>query len=192
MANKIITVHFTINGNATTGLTPTIDIYELDITNPSTNTHVVVAGAATEVGLGWYRYDFITYNPAKNYVYTFDGGSALQNFERFKIGGNESYVEEIAPAVWEEQTTDHLNSGTTGLALTNIKSDTASVMVSQSAITLLIELLLKYERNRTRIDIPTATLTIYDNDNITPLTTFSLKDHMGNPSVAEVCERLSI
>jgi stress response protein SCP2 len=65
-------------------------------------------------------------------------------------------------------------------------------MVSQSAITLLIELLLKYERNRTRIDVAQATLTIYDNDNVTPLTVFSLKDHMGNPSVAEVCERLAI
>jgi hypothetical protein len=192
MANKIITVHFTTNGAAVIGLSPTIDVYELDTTNPTTNTLVVDNGIVTEIGLGWYRYDFITYNPTKNYVYTFDGGISLPNYERYKIGGNESYVEEISSGVWEEPTLNHLTTGSTGFALTQIKSTTEAVMVSQGTISLLLNTLLKYERNRTRIDIPTATLTIYDNDGTTVLTKFSLKDHLGNPSVAEVCERMPI
>ena len=190
MAHKIITVHFSANGIPVTGLFPTIDIYSLNLANPAINTKVITAGSTIEIGMGWYRYDFMSYDSTLNYVYTFDGGAGLTDCERYKIGGNESYVEDISSNVWEEQTTSHLNSGTTGFAITQIKSDTTSVMISQGTITLLIQTLLKYERNRTRIDVPTATLTIYDDDGTTPLTVFNLKDHLGNLSVAEVCERL--
>ena len=139
MATKLLTVHFTRLGTPITGLTPVIDIFELGVT---TNTHVVVAGATIEVGLGWYRYDFTTYDAKKNYVFTFDGGTALDNCERYKIGGNESYIEEISD----------------------------EISISQTALTALINTMLKYERNRTKIDIAAATLTIYDDDCVTPLT----------------------
>ncbi|PPD55677.1 MAG: hypothetical protein CTY12_00025 [Methylotenera sp.] len=189
MATKILTVHFTSSGIPQVGLTPVIDIFELDATNPLLNTHVVTAAATVEVGLGWYRYNFTSYNPTKNYVFTFDGGNTLIDCDRYKIGGNESYVEEISSQVWEEQSTDHLNAGTTGFLFTQIKSDTTSIMVSQGTITSLVNTLLKYERNRTKIDTANATLTIFDDDCTTPLTVFNLRDHLGNPSIQEVCER---
>jgi hypothetical protein len=192
MTHKIISVHFTSVGTPITGLTPTIDIYELNLNDPSTNTLIVVAGETTEIGSGWYRYDFLTYDDTKNYVYTFDGGDTLTAGERYKIGGNESYVEEISSEVWNEPSLNHLEANTTGFLLTQIHSDSSSIMISQVTLTSLINTVLKYERNRTKIDVPSATLTIYDNDGVTPLTIFSLKDHLGNLSVSEVCERLPI
>lgn len=189
MARKIITVHFTTNGTPQIGLTPTIDVYELHPTNPLLDTLLINDGVTTEIGNGWYRYDFLNYDFTKNYVYSFDGGIGLPACERYKIGGNESYVEDISSEVWEEQSTDHLNAGTTGFLLTQIKSDTTSIMVSQGTITSLVNTLLKYERNRTKIDTVNATLTIYDDDCTTPLTVFNLRDHLGNPSIQEVCER---
>lgn len=158
MATKLLTVHFTHLGTPITGLTPIIDIFEL---GTATNTHVVISGNTVEVGLGWYRYDFTTYDAKKNYVFTFDGGVTLDSCERYKIGGNESYAEEISDIV----------------------------SVSQAAISALINTMLKYERNRTKIDVAAATLTIFDDDCTTPLTVFNLKDHLGMPSISEVCER---
>lgn len=194
MANKIITVHFTNNGAPQTGLTPTIDIFELNPLVPSSNTQVVTAGATVEIGMGFYRYDFATYDPTKNYVFSFDGGASLSGCDRYKYGGNESYVEDIAPAsaaaTWEESATNHLNTGTTGLLLTQIKADTASILISETAMTTLLNTMLKYQRNRTKIDVANAQLIIYDDDCTTPLTTFNLRDFNGMPSVQEVCERI--
>lgn len=195
--HKIISVLFTSQGVPTEGLTPTIDIYELNLLTTTTNTLIVDDGDTIEIGGGWYRYDFLTYDPEKNYVYTFDGGATLNDFDRYKYGANESYIEEIVPAVWEEQVVSHLDTGTTGLALaqikadtTSISTDTAAIIVSEAAITTLLNLLLKYERNRTKIDTVNAQLIIYDDDCTTPLTTFNLLDFNGMPSVQDVCQRV--
>lgn len=190
MANKIITVHYTAVGIPQTGLAPVIDIFELDAVVPTTNTQVVFAGSTVEIGAGWYRYDFGAYDPTKNYVFVFDGGGALAAGDRYKYGGNDSYREDIAPAVWDESTVAHVASGTTGLMLSQIKADTAAVLISEAAMTTLLSTLLKYERNRTKIDTTNAQLIIYDDDCITPLTTFNLHDFNGMPSVQEVCERI--
>jgi hypothetical protein len=190
MAHKIITAHFTVSGAPTTGLSPIIDIYELDLNNPNVNTLVINNGAFTEIGIGWYRYDFLTYDLTKNYVYTIDGGAALDGAERWKIGGNESYIEDISSGVWEEPNLDHVQAGTTGFMLNQIKADTTSISIGQNTLTTLVNIMLKYERNRTKIDTTNATLTIYNDDGTTPLTIFNLKDHLGNPSIAEVAERV--
>lgn len=190
MPNKIITVHFTSNGTPQPGLSPTIDIFELHPTNPSLNTQVVVAGATVEIGQGWYRYDFATYSPSKSYVFSFDGGGALAACDRYKYGGNESYVEDIAPAVWDQTATDHTQVGSTGLVLSQVNANTASLLISEAAMTTLLNTLLKYERNRTKIDVANSQMIIYDDDGVTPLTVFDLRDFNGMPSVQEVCERM--
>lgn len=186
---KIITIHFTSGSIPRTGLSPIIDIFELG-TAVTASTHVVNGAAVSEVGGGWYRYDFATYDPAKNYVFNVDGGSVLADCERYKYGGNESYVEDITKNVLEEPLIDHATTGSLAETITMIKADTASIMVSEAAIVILLDTLLKYSRNRTKIDTANAQLIIYDNDGTTPLTTFNLKDFNGMPSVQEVCERI--
>lgn len=190
MATKIITVHYTVNGTPQPGLSPTIDVFMLSSTNPSINTHVVTAGSTVEIGMGWYRYDFTSYDPTKSYVFSFDGGGSLAACDRYKFGGNESYVEDIVPAVWDEAATNHTQTGSTGMLLNQIQANTASILISETAMTTLLDTLLKYERNRTKINVADATMTIYDDDGTTPLTVFNLIDFNGMPSVQEVCERM--
>ena len=97
---KIITAFFTQGGVPKTGLTPTVDIYELDPTIPTTNTLVVSADALVEIGNGWYRYDFLTYEYTNNYVFTVDGGTGVDS--RYLTGGNDSFQEDISYQAWEE------------------------------------------------------------------------------------------
>mgnify|MGYP003474763392 CR=1 FL=1 len=192
MATKILTVHFTSSGSPATGLSPTVDIYELDPVTPTTNTLIVDNGATVEIGAGWYRYQFTTYDTAKSYVFTFDGGVGLPAYERYKVGGNETYAEEVSDSVWDETANAHVQSGSTGLILQQTKADTASIVVSEVTIVTLLNLLLKYQRNRTKIDLVNSQLIIYDNDCITPLTTFNLLDFNGMPNVQEVCEKVPL
>lgn len=186
MATKIITAHFSVGGVPQINLTPTIDLFELG----ATNTQVINDGNLAEIGNGWYRYDFSGYNPSKAYVFTIDGGTSLAVCDRYKYGGNESYAEDITSAVLNEPLINHSTSGSLAETVNMIKADTASIMVSESAIVILLDTLLKYQRNRTKIDTANAQLIIYDDDGTTPLTTFNLKDFNGMPSVQEVCERI--
>ena len=186
---KIITVHFTSNSIQCTGLSPIIDIFELGAIVTSSSL-VVSSAAMTEIGGGWYRYDFLTYDPSKNYVFNIDGGDTLSDYDRYKYGGNESYVEDITKTVLEEPLITHTMSGSLAEQVVMIKADTASILVSEAAIIIMLDTLLKYQRNRTRIDTANAQLVIYDDDGTTPLTTFDLKDFNGMPSVQEVCERI--
>lgn len=190
MATKILTAHFSISGTPVVGLTPTIDIYELDPAVPTNNPMVVSGDPVIEIGGGWYRYQFITYNPSRNYVFTFDGGASLPGNERYKIGGNESYEEEITDSVWNEPSLDHQIPGSTGEVMVQTKADTTTILMNQVTITALINTVLKYSRNRTKIDLPAAQMIIYDDDGVTPLTTFNLLDFNGMPNVQEVCEKV--
>lgn len=190
MATKIITVHYTVSGTPQTGLAPVIDIWELNPTTPSINTLIVNNGVCVEIGQGWYRYQFTTYDATKNYVFTFDGGPSLLDCERYKTGGNEGYVEEISAGVWDTTAIDHNTTGTTGAYINQINANAASLVISMAAATALVTTLLKYQANRTKVDAFARTLTIYDDDCVTPLKVFDLKDSNGNPSVIEVCERV--
>jgi len=54
----------------------------------------------------------------------------------------------------------------------------------------LLDALIKYDKNKTKIDPTAKTLTVYDDDNSTPIAIFDLKDSTGAPSVTEVFERV--
>ena len=188
----IINSFFTEAGAPKTGLAPTIRIWEV---NAGAHNLVITDASMTEVGDGFYKYNFATYDATKNYVVRADGGVVLANVDRYEYGATEelkiddSSVLDIADGVWDEAAVSHLIAGSTGEMLSQVKADTASVAVSVVTINSLINTLLKYERNRTRIDTTAKTLTVYDDDCVTPLTVFNLKDSGGNASVAEVCER---
>lgn len=76
-----IPAHFSDEGAPLTGLSPVISILET-----ATGIAAVSEAAMAEVGLGFYRYAFATWNPAKDYCYLVDGGAALENYQRYRIG----------------------------------------------------------------------------------------------------------
>lgn len=103
---------------------------------------------------------------------------------------------EIAAAVWNKMTAAHLTAGTFGNMVNTIKAtgdlNFAQIAVANTkldTVTALIETLMKYEMNRTKIDQTAKTLTVYDNDGITPIRVFDLKNFIGVNSITEIAER---
>jgi len=91
--------------------------------------------------------------------------------------------ESIAEAVWDRPIDNHIVPGTTGATINNIETQ-------QEYTVSLIEHLLKYSENRTKVDTVNKTLTIFDDDGTTPIKVFSLRDSNGNTSVTEIAERI--
>lgn len=193
MSDATITSFYTSNGSPITGLTPTIRIW--DITT-GIDTLVVVDQPMTETGDGFYKYIFTTFNPNKKYTIRTDGGITLNQQDRYQSGSlNGSDFDELA--------SDHMVPGSLGEKISQIKADTFQISVNLVSLIALIQRvtpggasvldlldeLLKYDKNRTRIDKTAKTLTVYDNDAITPLRIFDLKDEFGIPSIVEVIER---
>jgi hypothetical protein len=195
MARKIITSFFTNNGTPATGLSPTTKIWELNQTNPAINTIVINGAAMVEIGDGWYRYDFVTYDPNKSYVITTDGGGILPTYERYSVAANETYAEEVTDIMMNEVVASDYNTpGSFGAILNQTHANTSTILttcvVDMSNVLDLLEELLMYDQNRTKLDKIAKTLTIYANDNVTPIKIFDLKDSNGLPSVSEVCDRI--
>lgn len=186
MATKIITAHFTNSGIPSVGLTPIIDITQVTL---ASTIPLITDGSMAEIGDGWYRYNFVAYDPTTSIIFTIDGGASLQPCDRYKHGGNESYTEDITDGVLNADMVDYQQAGTIGSAISQTKADTTAIIIGQLSANALVETLLKYQSNRTRIDPLAKTLTIYDDDCTTVLQVFDLKDSAGNPSVIEVCER---
>ena len=74
---------FTENGNPKTGLSPTITGYDL-----SDDSVVINAQSMAEIANGIYKYNFSTYDSAKDYVYICDGTASVPVFERYVFGNN--------------------------------------------------------------------------------------------------------
>lgn len=129
-----ITAFFTNIGVPATGLSPTIRIRRVD-----TGALVVTDDSMTELGDGFYKYDFTIFDATLDYVFRSDGTATLNDGDRFVIGSNEvpiddvnndsvrldadgliaSAVDKIVDQVWNELTSGHQAAGSTGLALTD-------------------------------------------------------------------------
>ena len=72
----IISAYFTDSGAPKTGLSPTVTVYDL-----SDNTKDVDAASMTEVGGGFYKYDWSGFDSSGDYTIICDGGSGLSNSE---------------------------------------------------------------------------------------------------------------
>jgi len=193
-----ITSYFSKNGTPKLGLSPSIRIWNV---TPAGETLVIGSpdGLMSEINDGFYKYIFTVANgyvETNEYVIRSDAeDNTLSQSERFTVASisedtlSDATINAVVDGVWEEQATDHIDTGTTGLMLNQIKADTASIKIDTTSIIALCETLLKYDRNRTQIDKTAMTLTIYDDNGTTPLTVFDLKDAGGNPSITEICIR---
>lgn len=94
-------------------------------------------------------------------------------------GGGSLTITDVRNAVWNALQADYLGAGTMGASQASIST----------AITLA-QTLLKYQRNRTKVDQMAYTLTIYDDDGTTPIRVFDLRNFAGLPSLTEVAERI--
>jgi len=133
-------------------------------------------------------------------------------------GGSGPSASAIATAVWDRLLSAHTNPLTMGgmvnvlntrttntynllngvdfkldlnIAKTDIVlEDIDSVMSSLQMAIEIINGILKYNKNRTKINNSTKTLTVYDDDGVTPLQIFDLKDFNGVASITEIAERV--
>lgn len=168
MATKVISAFFTNNGVPQTGLSPTIDIWQV-IVSPYSAPQIIFSAPLVEVGGGWYVYLFTSYTFDFNYLFTIDGTATLTGSDRYKFGGNESYEEDISFEVWEEPPGNHIAPSTMGFIMTFMR---------------------KMLTNRNRIDNATNTLTVYEDDRLTPLIVFDLKDFSEAPSINPIADRV--
>lgn len=191
----VINSFFTRNGNIATGLSPLVYIWQMVGT---TKTAIVTGALATETGNGFYAYDFTAYNGSLDYTVMVDAGASMTVYGRYNIATitpnaevtiSQTNIDQITNGVWDADRMDHNISGSTGEALNQIKADTTSISLAIVTIDQLLRTLTKYEANRTKIDTVAKTLTVYDDDKVTPIRVFDLKDTLGNASVAEVAER---
>jgi len=135
----ILSAYFSNAGVPALGLPATIRVRDL-----SNNSLVVTDAAMTEVGDGFYSYNFVGYVPAKEYVIRADGGATLSGADRYSTGRNSNYIADIeASAVLAKESTVSLIPTnpllTTDLRLNNLAQSTAT-----DDISMLLEML----RNR--------------------------------------------
>lgn len=187
MPVKRIASLFTNKGVPALGLTPTINVWEI---TDSTQTLIVNSATMVEVGDGFYKYIFTTYDPNVDYLFRTDGGSILNTSDRYQQGANEHFGPDVAHYVMEEQTGSHVTPGSYGESFNNSVADVTQLRLDTVQMLSLIQILIKYQTNRTRIDKDDRTLTIYDDDGTTVIRVFDLIDSTGSPSVTEVWERV--
>lgn len=77
-----ITAFFTQDGVPKTGLTPTCTIYR-----NSDGVVIVDSASMTEVGGGFYVYNFTTGTNSTDYSVKCDGGASLSSYERYTYEG---------------------------------------------------------------------------------------------------------
>jgi hypothetical protein len=94
-------------------------------------------------------------------------------------GGGGLTQSQVAEAVWNATLASYNNPGSAGAAQNQI-----------ATLVTLANTLLKYQRNRTKVDQNAYTLTVYDDDGTTPIRIFDLRNFAGLPSLTEVAERI--
>lgn len=213
MAEIIIGSYFENNSGPVTGLTPTVRIWEVTptghalIVGTDCGTGQNTDGVMTEVEDcgspagqqdGFYRFTFtdtIGYDPTKTYVVRVDGGGSLQVRDRYQVEEitpvDAVSVQNIVDGVWDEPRLSHNTAGSFGEAVNLDRADISAIRTTDlPAILSLLDLVRKYDTNRTEIDPTTNTLIVYDDDCTTVLRVFQLFDSTGTPSVTDVCERV--
>lgn len=211
MASVVITSFFTRGGQPATNLEtaggggyPLVRIWEVSDGTPAGDAYIgeflmipMEDGSADD---GFYKYDFTDlsgYDEAKTYTFRADGGPTLPPGERYQVArldpSENLDTAAIADAVWDEPRAEHVDPGSTGEALNQIRADMSDALdklyLDADSVLEMVQLLIKMEAGRTRIDPTQNTLTVYDEDCTTPLRVFKLYDSTGAESVTDVCER---
>jgi hypothetical protein len=189
MNPKIITSFFTSGGTPALGLSAKINIWSV---NNIGQTLLINNASMLEVGDGFYKYYFSTYDENTDYLFRTDGGSSLASSDRYQSGANSNFADDITDAILDEPRMDHILPDSVGEGLNNVIADVTALRLDVTQMLSLVNILYKYENNRTKIDKVAKTLTVYDNNGTTVLKVFNLYDSTLTPSVLEVCERVPV
>jgi len=173
--NKVISSLFTSSGTPVLGLSPTIRIWEVLTAG---DVLIVTDAPMTEVGDGFYKYEFATYDPLKDYLFRTYGGATLPTSEQYQKASNRNSAKEV----WSADTASNNLAGSFGEAVNDININVSTALT-------VLDILLKYQSNRTKVDPVANTLTIYDDDGISILQVFNLYDDTGTPNSECVYER---
>lgn len=176
----------TLNGVPQIGLTPlpTITVYDA-VTNS-----VILTGTSSEVGGGFYKYVMPTLNPAIDYLIIADAGSSFPNQERYFFGEIEKLNSLAADTIWNYPSGGSFDVGSFGDLINNMTSILNTVDTATALSLNLLNTLLKYSQNRAKVDANAKTLTLYDNDGITPLKVFKLYNNNSVLDINTVFERV--
>lgn len=214
MVEIVITSYFEDATGPRTGLSPTLRIWEVTasgeqlIVGAPCGTGQNTDGAMIELDDcgsppstmdGFYRFTFadtIGYNTTSSYVARVDGGVILATEFRYQttnITPSDAVDSQfIADAVWNASASAYPAGGSPE-TMGGIQNNIEVIRLNDiPAVFALLDLVRKYNTNRTMIDPTTNTLTVYDDDCVTVLRVFRLLDSTSTPSTAEVCERTSI
>ncbi len=203
----LITVFFTSTGIPSTSLSPTIRIRRID-----TDVLVITDAAMSNVGDGFYKYDFTTYDDTLEYVIRADGTVTLDDVDRYKFNGSTEANIEITLRDTEEIQSKLPTDNIMGSAVLTSKDDEIdAIKLVTDAISIPtvldivngvfdelvathttsdsfgsnMELIRKILLNRLTLTNDGADLTLYDDDNSTPILTASLTDINNDPAVVE-------
>jgi len=111
-----IITYFTESGSPKMGLSPTISVWKV-----SDNSQVVTSQAMSEIGGGFYKYNFAGYDPQEEYAIQCDGGTGLPATDRYTFGGNEGFHDDIDSIKDNVETIDVLVRRILGLSQENYR-----------------------------------------------------------------------
>lgn len=208
MNELIIASFFTRNGNPAIGITGGYPLIQIWLANasPGFDTYVgqfvmTEVNDVTNDADGFYKYIFTTTNgwdPTQTYLFRTDGGPTLAAGERYQAGQQTpaEVIQNVSAEVWNATAASYTAAGSMGLLENQIAANTLAIAnnlyLNAGSVLDLVQLLVQYETNRTKIDPVACTLTVYEDDCVTPLRVFKLLDTTSTPSITEVAERKPI
>lgn len=182
--DKLISAFITLNGVPQINLTPSpiVTIYDA-----LTNNILISNQPMIEIGGGFYKYTVTDYDESIEYLFLADAGASFPEQERYYYGTlaqiDNIDANRLSSNIWNYPSNTLFQPNTFGELIQNLDS---SVSISVDVLSLL----LKYQTNRTKINSSDKTLTIYDNDQVTPIKIFKLYDEQGVLSIDPVFERI--
>jgi len=164
---------FTENGMPALGLFPTIRIRDI-----SDGSLVVIDDPMIEKGDGFYAYDFAGYDDTKDYAVRCDSVT-LSGTDRYSYASSGEYNYELNLI---ESAIDGVDTRTQGIESTvgDINTRTQDIESIINDVDVRTTLLRKIQTNRLELaDGNISNWILYDDDNISPLLTFTVTDKNG-------------
>lgn len=157
-----IVFYFSNNGVPAIGLSPTIDIFNVD-----TKVQIITAGAMVEIAAGGYEYDFTTYDIDTDYFMRGDGGAMLSDPERYATAGNESFLVDINSKLTEVHGSGSWQPADVSLLAleTNVEGHVTNSLNTYDPPTRAeatadkVEIIAEVDANEVKIDIANSDIT---------------------------------